>query len=407
MATTASSGRAGLFHYGGERAVSLRGSQAPSESPQYLAFDADLGGFNNILMNFEIIVVLAALTGRTLVIPPRRPLYLLGDEPRSLMDIFDRDALTKHIDVITTEELAARMGWAPEMARHQEFHDWMLAHAHNPGWNSDNNAVLEPANALTTRFELIPRLLRRRAVSLTGAAAQCEVLYFPSTAEHRILGPFETFFLFAAPGLERRTRRLVRDAVRYHPDILELAEQAVRESGLLHAGFGAMHVRRGDFQYSETRVEIESILAHTEGVFEPGQTLYVATDEQTASFLEPVRKAYRVVTFADLPPGLTERVPPEWIGIVETLICAAATQRFAGTRLSTFSARIATLRGYLSHTEGSELAGIDTTLYFTQPPLIGAGFPDAQTETEQPWWESAHTTPLWSRAYSSTWREVD
>ena len=44
---------------------------------KYISFVPDRGGWNNIRMSMEIIFVFAAATGRTLVLPPEQPLYLL------------------------------------------------------------------------------------------------------------------------------------------------------------------------------------------------------------------------------------------------------------------------------------------------------------------------------------------
>jgi hypothetical protein len=43
---------------------------------KFLAFQVDFGGWNNILMQFEIMVILACITGRTLVLPPANPVLL-------------------------------------------------------------------------------------------------------------------------------------------------------------------------------------------------------------------------------------------------------------------------------------------------------------------------------------------
>ena len=66
------------FTYGSHRPAHVGEPSGDGSERRFLAFDVDLGGFNNILMQFEIMVVLASLTGRTLVLPPATPFYLLG-----------------------------------------------------------------------------------------------------------------------------------------------------------------------------------------------------------------------------------------------------------------------------------------------------------------------------------------
>jgi hypothetical protein len=408
------------FRYGRQEPVSLNPDARDTRPRKYLAFEIDLGGFNNILMHFEIMVVLASLTGRTLVLPPRTPFYLLGSAPRSLLDFFDRHALQGHIDVVKADEFAAQHELGGKLGLHDRFHGYMQRNGHCPEWNAVRDTLVHPPNALTERFELIPRLFQRRPVAIIGPAEQCGILYFPSTHDHRMFGVFEAFFLFADTRNERVARTLVRDAVRYRPEILQLAERALESPLLAGSSFSSMHVRRGDFQYKETRIAAESILRHTNNLFRPGQTIYVATDEQDPAFLDTLRERYEVITFGMLGEEFASQVPPEWTGIVETLICAAAPERFVGTRLSTLTARIGTLRGYLSSAPNSALSGIDTALYYTQPPINPAtpdegkpyGEPrrkhvDEFGETGRPWWESICTVPVWGRAHRAIWAETD
>ncbi|KAL7447865.1 hypothetical protein ACHAWC_000166, partial [Mediolabrus comicus] len=47
---------------------------------KYLTFEADEGGWNNIRMSFENIIVVAAATGRDLVLPPSQDMYLLQNK---------------------------------------------------------------------------------------------------------------------------------------------------------------------------------------------------------------------------------------------------------------------------------------------------------------------------------------
>jgi hypothetical protein len=39
---------------------------------RYLTFEPDVGGWNNVRMQMEIVLVLAMTTGRTLVLPPEQ-----------------------------------------------------------------------------------------------------------------------------------------------------------------------------------------------------------------------------------------------------------------------------------------------------------------------------------------------
>jgi len=157
---------------------------------------------------------------------------------------------------------------------------------------------------------------------------------------------------------------------------------------------------------SELHARLEQ---HTANLLTTGQPLCLATDETDLEFLQPFKDRFDLIQFSDLASATL--TPYHWAGIVETLICAAAPERFMGTRLSTLSARIATLRGHLSIT-----TGIDAAIYYTQAPLwSGSQEPyskptqkhiDEFGETDTPWWVSMYREPIWGRAYRSTWTET-
>jgi GDP-fucose protein O-fucosyltransferase len=82
---------------------------------QYLTFEPDEGGWNNIRMAMETVLAMAAAMGRTLVLPPEKEMYLLrtssgkhGAQKNtfSFHDFFPMDAIHhEHIglDIITME----------------------------------------------------------------------------------------------------------------------------------------------------------------------------------------------------------------------------------------------------------------------------------------------------------------
>ncbi|MCB2073719.1 MAG: hypothetical protein H6917_16775 [Novosphingobium sp.] len=387
---------------------------------KYLAFETDFGGWNNILMQFEIMVMLAWLTGRTLVLPPATPFYLLGQEARRLEDFLDLAELQSRLPALTAEEFVAETGLEETTAQHEGFHTYMRAHGHCPQWNALEDVLVCPGDALQQRPELAERVLDRRIVAYGGEAEACDLLYFPMDVKHRMFGVAEAFFLHADTKRECAGRALLRDAVRFRKDLLALAERALESPALAGGNFAALHVRRGDFQYEKTQISAREILEHIEALLESGQTVYLATDEPESEFFAPLRERFCVVTFERLLPDVVEKTPDHWRGIVETLICAGAPGRFIGTRLSTFTARIQLLRGHLSHTPGGDCEGIDTALYYTQPPLwaakTGDDRPYAQPsgkhvdefgETAETWWQSCRRVPIWGRAYREVWAETE
>ena len=396
----------------------------PSQRQRFLAFQTDLGGWNNILMQFEIMVVLAWITGRTLVLPPAKRFYLLGDEPRLLEEFLDLASLRRHIPVLTADEFAEALKLDPDIATDKAYHEFMQSSGFMPHWHGLDNILLFPSDAMKMRPDLQVRLAgplqtHRQPVTISTEAEHCEILYFPMIPEYRMFGVAECFFLFGDYSLECRARTLLRDAIRYRADIINLAEAAINSSALGGKQFSAIHVRRGDFQYDKTWIEAKQILEYTRALLPSGEPVYVATDETDPAFLSAFRENFEVFTFNDLPAQIRADTPHHWCGIVETLICAAAPGRFIGTRLSTFTARIGIVRGHLSHTVGGDCEGLDTNLYYTQPPLHkmprkslldklwrrGNKQLDPTAETRLPWWLSKD--PVWARAYQACWAETD
>ena len=72
---------------------------------QYLTFELDLGGWNNVYLAFETMVALARATNRTLVLPPADSIYLLRGRRTSLTDLVQFD---HRLDVITMDEFLRR-----------------------------------------------------------------------------------------------------------------------------------------------------------------------------------------------------------------------------------------------------------------------------------------------------------
>lgn len=63
--------------------------------------------------------------------------------------------------------------------------------------------------------------------------------------------------------------------------------------------FDTIHIRRGDFQFKETRVDADKIVQQLNRVLNNTNTLYIATDERKKSFFKPIVDQYANVFFLD------------------------------------------------------------------------------------------------------------
>ena len=106
----------------GESDTSFVSPFVPPKQPKqkrYVTFEPDQGGWNNIRMSLEIVMVFAAATGRTLVLPPDTPFYLLTktsqgkrSKHHGFADFLDleNEALGRKLNMITMNEFLAREG---------------------------------------------------------------------------------------------------------------------------------------------------------------------------------------------------------------------------------------------------------------------------------------------------------
>jgi hypothetical protein len=170
-------------------------------------------------------------------------------------------------------------------------------------------------------------------------------------------------------------KRIVRDRLHYHDDIFCAAGRVVK---LLHeeaskltgkpvqdaskghpktlggnvnsdAVYHAYHIRRGDFQYAETRVSAQQLWRNTRHLLDPKVTklLYIATDEKDKAFFDPFRAVFEVRFLHDYTAAAhlgDGHLNQNHIGMVEQVICANA-HTFIGTPLSTFTGYITRMRG--------------------------------------------------------------
>lgn len=395
--------------------VSPFASSDTSET-RYITFEPDRGGWNNIRMALEIVLVFAAATGRTLVLPPNTPFYRLTDQSgkgakhHGFADFLDLEhpALRNKVKMISMTEFLERegggkmftlpTGQAGNMIKNAADHCFYIAKSNHscesiynflrkegfvPELQAGRECLIFDKEHQAAKaeyndrelFDLLPeeeqakilKFCRGRKVVFYGSELDTvPLIHFQGgEKEHRLLNHFYTFLYFVDDKIDHYFKRFVRDFMHYGDNIFctagkiirALEEEAAKEGG---TSFSALHVRRGDFQYKKVKITAEDWYENTKDIFtDPNEIIYIATDEKDHTFFDPLAKHYNLRFLNDFKEiaGL-DNIDPNLFGMIDTVI-ASRGRLFVGTWFSTFTGYINRMRGYIG------LSG--TTSYYSTP----------------------------------------
>ena len=107
-----------------------------------------------------------------------------------------------------------------------------------------------------------------------------------------------------------------------------------------------MHVRRGDFQFKKVKITAQDWYDNTRELFRDNELIYVATDEKTNEFFEPLARHYNLRFLSDftVSAGL-DKLDPNLMGMIDSIV-ASRGRLFVGTWFSTFTGYIVSLFAY-------------------------------------------------------------
>lgn len=369
----------------------------PTDQTRYITFSPDHGGWNNIRMSMEIIFIIAAVTGRTLVLPPKEPLYLLhhgqGSKHRGFGDFFPLNSaeFQKRVNVISMEEFLARnvVTIPPEQktailaaADHCDKRklsssscgpivDFLNDVGHNPGLSALHSCLVFDQDKYadeTGNAQLDPEVQeyvhevcgpKRDVIYWTAERNEPLLLHFHADEKgYRLLSHFYSMIHFTDPALENQVKRFVRDFLHYHDSIYCAAGKIVKavQAEAVTRGFAvdpngagaysALHVRRGDLQYKKVKIPAVEWYENTKELWQEREILYVATDERNHTFFDDLAIHHDLRYLDDYwdLAGLQD-LDPNYMGMIDTIV-ASRGRIFAGTWFSTFSGYINRLRGY-------------------------------------------------------------
>jgi len=222
----------------------------------------------------------------------------------------------------------------------------------------------------------------------------------------RLLVHFYAFLFFQDWRQDLWTKRFVRDHLRYLDELQCAAArivQAIREKarkrdpeGNPEGLFDSFHIRRGDFQYKNTRLEADEIYKNSNDVLTENATVFIATDQGKKDFFNPL-KAHYDVYFLDDFKHLLGGINTNYYGMIDQLI-ASKGRVFVGTYHSTFTGFINRMRGYYAEKhklQGYEEGIIDS--YYFAP--IGQKFVMRDYVPVK--------QAFYAREFPASWRDID
>jgi hypothetical protein len=291
--------------------VSLaRRSDRPNCPDHMIRFEWDKGGWNNIRMQAEVLVCMAARFNRALVLPNSGTWYQVPGDTTHLFDYFDEAAFRAAVPVL------------PSDTRVQD--EWEVP------------AHLSVTNTFRVKSDEFQRQGDR------------ESWYFPRAT--RMFGCFASVF-----GSDSELYALVHRAFRLRADLLDKTIDMLHEHELKPGGYLAIHVRRGDFQYKTMRYlpvsEVIDALRRNDA--DSVGKLLIVSDQYDEELLESCRRqGWEAVCWA------TRHTDDEKLSGVLDMLCCCLAWRFVGTRLSTFSTGIIQWRGYVSRVVGARVDAV-------------------------------------------------
>jgi hypothetical protein len=425
----------------------------------------------------ETVVGLAAIMGRTLVLPPQKQMYLLGKGENKqkkhfgFEDFFPMEQMAHEnaaIEMITMKEFletealtgklrnkeTGKVSFPPNNRtdwnglsgeEYDQLREWLRTVALVPQWAPDKCLAAFPANGDHSSVEELRQmqnsihkegvspatyfgnpvpvdgspmdrmkenLNNRKELCVYDEAMEKEMLVHFACAHKlglRLLVHFYAFLYMEDWKEDLWLKRFMRDHMRYNDDIQCAAARLVHAmrdvarkndpKGNPDGLFDSFHIRRGDFQYKNTRIDAVDIIANTKNFLAPNSTIFIATDERDKSFFDPMRKHYNIYFMDDFMPLLTG-VNTNYFGMIDQLV-ASRGRIFFGCWFSTFTGFINRMRGYRSTKDklpGFEQGILPTSYYYV---------PDDNNYKLALQQYVALQGSFFSREFPTSWRDIN
>lgn len=347
-------------------------------SKKYLLFTQDYGALNNLRIAWEMVGVVARETGRTLVLPPAKPIYLLdfglnmGARKKYVFPSFDfEDAWHPDGDWYVSNCSTA--------TKVEDLVNLVQLRANVPLLTWDEFFAATGLDFEAAKAKAAQVLVRKRKGSdykkdnlykchnlKEYKAVESDILYMDGEKIRQgfSCGDWDGLGGPMLPEwrktMQDNSWKLLTHGFVWHQDAFAIASLVVDHLGLFE--YNALHARYGDFQFDSAKESPSQIFRNWPSLVAPGvKSLYIATDSPNLfTHLRPPQKGLQVLTWdslfdpkkagAALAAAVTAEqkkyTPERWfklMGLVEEIICTYSNI-FVGTQHSSFTGHIQRMR---------------------------------------------------------------
>lgn len=297
---------------------------------KYITFEFDHGGWNNMRMGFESLLVAAHAMGRTLVMPPEQYIYLLNQHHKddhdkkphvemSFGDFYNMSLIQQqegmHImsmrEFLAKEAVTGRLkdgkkppgdnvdlvGRAGLWKYLSEVADltplwWFKFFVFPDELGIFRSNSKKHGKQLQRRMKEFSNNGERQSIRYNKAMQQAKHIHIRGDGDHRILQHFYAFNFFVSRDMSSFYKRFIRDFVHYRDDVQCYAHEIIRSLRRLsrarnpsqNGKFYAMHIRRGDLQFKDVKISAKQIVENLRypngtSIIPRGSLVYLATDD--------------------------------------------------------------------------------------------------------------------------------
>ncbi len=316
---------------------------------KFIIFNYDGGGFNNIRISFEVIIIMAKLLNRVLVIPPKKEFYLLNGQSTCIFDFYSRKNLSNYINICDYNDISNNIKEVNDLfsfaKKTKNYYFFVNNNDRNKCVYYKNNKLLVYKDNKYIDLKQINKKYLCLFSSFNKKEVQKVLNYKGKIENVRFLNNYDFFFRMDLKDRQKILYKFIFDSIKINGNIIKSVIKIYNYYNL--NDYNATHIRSNDFQQFNNlqKLKINDITDLIKKNFNNSKRLFIITDHHTIEDITNHFSNYKIITNKDIYKKFT--IEHKYHGLVESLLCVLANE-FIGSEMSTFTFYIQILRGYMS-----------------------------------------------------------